>query len=152
MRAELQRMGLSLDWSREIATCDPDYYGHQQKLFLDMLRAGLVDRRESWVNWDPVDGTVLANEQVIDGRGWRSGAPVEKRQLAQWFFRITDYAPKTAGGARRPATAGRSGCGPCRRAGSAAARARGSGSRWPSRRRRPTVEVFTTRPDTLFGM
>ncbi len=93
MRAELQRMGLSIDWAREFATCDPGYYGHQQKLFLDLLRAGLVERRESWVNWDPVDGTVLANEQVIDGRGWRSGAPVEKKQLSQWFFRITDIAP-----------------------------------------------------------
>ena len=92
MRGELQRMGLSLEWEREFATCDPAYYGHQQKLFLDFLRAGLVERKESWVNWDPVDGTVLANEQVIDGRGWRSGAPVEKKQLSQWFFRITDYA------------------------------------------------------------
>ena len=92
MRAELQRMGLSLDWAREFATCDPAYYGHQQKLFLDFLRAGLVERKESWVNWDPVDGTVLANEQVIDGRGWRSGAPVEKKQLSQWFFSITKYA------------------------------------------------------------
>ena len=92
MRGELQRMGLSLDWEREFATCDPEYYGHQQKLFLDFLRAGLVERKESWVNWDPVDGTVLANEQVIDGRGWRSGAPVEKKQLSQWFLKITDYA------------------------------------------------------------
>ena len=92
MRAELQRMGLSLEWEREFATCDPDYYGHQQKLFLDFLRAGLVERKQSWVNWDPVDGTVLANEQVIDGRGWRSGALVEKKQLSQWFLKITDYA------------------------------------------------------------
>ncbi len=93
MRAELQRMGLSIDWSREFATCDPAYYGQQQKLFLSLMRQGLVERRLSWVNWDPVDETVLANEQVVDGRGWRSGAPVEKRQLAQWFFRITQYAP-----------------------------------------------------------
>jgi leucyl-tRNA synthetase len=93
MRTELQRMGLSLDWERELATCDPAYYGHQQKLFLDFLDVGLVERKESWVNWDPVDGTVLANEQVIDGRGWRSGAPVEKKLLSQWFLRITDYAP-----------------------------------------------------------
>src|SRR5215211_6817700 len=90
--AELKRMGLSLDWSREFATCDPEYYGQQQRLFLDFWRAGLVERKESWVNWDPVDGTVLANEQVIDGRGWRSGAPVEKRKLSQWFFSITKYA------------------------------------------------------------
>jgi len=94
MKAELQRMGLSLEWEREFATCDPEYYGHQQKLFLDFLKAGLVERKESWVNWDPVDGTVLANEQVIDGKGWRSGAPVEKKQLNQWFFSITKYAPE----------------------------------------------------------
>ena len=87
MKAELQRMGLSLDWAREFATCDPEYYGHQQKLFLDFFRAGLVERKESWVNWDPVDGTVLANEQVIDGHGWRSGAPVEKKQLSHGFSR-----------------------------------------------------------------
>ena len=92
MRAQLQSMGLSLDWSREIATCDPSYYKHQQKLFLDFLRAGLVSRRKSKVNWDPVDHTVLANEQVIDGRGWRSGAVVEQRELTQWFLRITDYS------------------------------------------------------------
>jgi leucyl-tRNA synthetase len=92
MRAELKRLGFSLDWSRELATCDPSYYGHEQALFLDMLEAGLVYRKESEVNWDPVDHTVLANEQVIDGRGWRSGAPVERRKLAQWFLRITDFA------------------------------------------------------------
>ena len=92
MRIELQRMGLSLEWEREFATCQPEYYRHQQKLFLDFLRAGLVERKESWVNWDPVDGTVLANEQVIDGKGWRSGAPVEKKQLSQWFLSITKYA------------------------------------------------------------
>jgi len=92
MRAELKRMGLSLDWSREFATCEPAYYGRQQKLFLDFFAAGLVERRMSAVNWDPVDGTVLANEQVIDGRGWLSGALVEKRNLAQWFLKITDYA------------------------------------------------------------
>jgi leucyl-tRNA synthetase len=92
MRAQLQSMGLSLDWSREIATCDPSYYKHQQKLFLDFLEAGLVARKQSKVNWDPVDHTVLANEQVIDGRGWRSGAPVEQRELIQWFLKITDYS------------------------------------------------------------
>ncbi len=98
LRAELQRMGLSLDWEREFATCDPDYYGQQQRLFLDFLRAGLAERKQSWVNWDPVDGTVLANEQVIDGRGWRSGAPVEKKRLSQWFLRITRYAPDLLAG------------------------------------------------------
>ncbi|MGA9867544.1 MAG: leucine--tRNA ligase [Acetobacteraceae bacterium] len=152
MRAELQRMGLSLDWSREIATCDPSYYGHQQKLFLDFLRAGLAERKESWVNWDPVDRTVLANEQVIDGRGWRSGAPVEKKQLSQWFLRITKYAPELLaaldGLDRWPERVrvmqarwiGRSE-GARLRFGLAAPEA-GIGD----------VEVYTTRPDTLFGM
>ena len=92
MRDQLKSMGLSLDWAREIATCDPGYYKHQQKMFLDFLEAGLVSRKKSKVNWDPVDHTVLANEQVIDGRGWRSGALVEQRELTQWFFKITDYA------------------------------------------------------------
>ncbi|HST93784.1 MAG TPA: leucine--tRNA ligase, partial [Microvirga sp.] len=92
MRSQLKSMGLSLDWHREIATCDPSYYRHQQAMFLDFLGAGLVDRKTAKVNWDPVDQTVLANEQVIDGRGWRSGALVEQRELTQWFFRITDYA------------------------------------------------------------
>jgi leucyl-tRNA synthetase len=92
MRGQLKSMGLSLDWSREIATCDPAYYKHQQKMFLDFLDAGLVVRKKSKVNWDPLDFTVLANEQVIDGRGWRSGALVEQRELTQWFFKITDFA------------------------------------------------------------
>ncbi|WP_349369565.1 leucine--tRNA ligase [Salinarimonas sp.] len=92
MRDQLKSMGLSLDWSREIATCDPSYYKHQQAMFLDFLEAGLVDRKTAKVNWDPVDQTVLANEQVIDGRGWRSGALVEQRELTQWFLRITDYS------------------------------------------------------------
>jgi leucyl-tRNA synthetase len=92
MKAQLKSMGLSLDWSREIATCDPAYYKHQQKMFLDFLSAGLVERRKSKVNWDPVEQTVLANEQVIDGRGWRSDAIVEQRELTQWFFKITAYA------------------------------------------------------------
>jgi leucyl-tRNA synthetase len=87
-----QVMGLSLDWAREFATCDPSYYGHQQKLFLDFSARGLVLSREAEVNWDPVDNTVLANEQVIDGRGWRSGALVEQRKLSQWFLKITDYS------------------------------------------------------------
>ncbi len=152
MRGELQRMGLSIDWAREFATCDPSYYGQQQRLFLDMMAAGLVERRESWVNWDPVDGTVLANEQVIDGRGWRSGAPVEKKRLAQWFLRITRFAAELRDGLREL-------------------------DRWPERVRAMQenwigystgarlrfplaapeagigeVEVYTTRPDTLFGM
>ena len=92
MREQLKLLGLSLDWSREFATCDPEYYGKQQAWFLELYRRGLVYRKDAVVNWDPVDNTVLANEQVIDGRGWRSGALVEKRKLNQWFLRITDYA------------------------------------------------------------
>jgi leucyl-tRNA synthetase len=92
MRGQLKGMGLSIDWDREIATCHPEYYRHEQQMFLDFLAAGLAYRKETWVNWDPVDQTVLANEQVIDGRGWRSGAVVEKRKLPQWMFRITAYA------------------------------------------------------------
>ena len=92
MSEQLKRLGFALDWSRELATCDPAYYGHEQALFLDFFEAGLVYRKESEVNWDPVDMTVLANEQVIDGSGWRSGAPVERRKLAQWFLKITDFA------------------------------------------------------------
>ena len=92
MRAQMKPLGLSIDWSREFATCDPEYYGQQQAMFLDMLAAGLVYRKNAVVNWDPVDMTVLANEQVIDGKGWRSGAAVERRELTQWFFKISDYS------------------------------------------------------------
>ncbi len=92
MKGQLQRLGFALDWSRELATCEPEYYGHEQALFLDLMAAGLVYRKLSAVNWDPVDLTVLANEQVVDGRGWRSGAVVERRQLSQWFLKITDFA------------------------------------------------------------
>jgi leucyl-tRNA synthetase len=92
MREQLKTIGLSYDWSREIATCDPNYYQHEQRMFLDFYRAGLAYQKEAMVNWDPVDMTVLANEQVIDGRGWRSGALVEKRKLTQWFLKITDFA------------------------------------------------------------
>jgi len=98
MRSQLKRLGFALDWSRELATCEPDYYGHEQALFLDLYAAGLVYRKESAVNWDPVDMTVLANEQVIDGKGWRSGAPVEKRKLSQWFLKITDFADELLDG------------------------------------------------------
>jgi leucyl-tRNA synthetase len=152
MRAELQRMGLSIDWRREFATCDADYYGQQQRLFLEFLAAGLVERRESWVNWDPVDGTVLANEQVIDGRGWRSGAPVEKKLLSQWFFRITQYAPELLaaldGLQRWPERV---------RTMQAKWIGRSEGARVRFALAAPVdgiadVEVFTTRPDTLFGM
>ena len=92
MRSQLKSMGFSLDWSREIATCDPAYFMHEQAMFIDFMGAGLVERKVSMVNWDPVDNTVLANEQVIDGRGWRSGALVEKRELAQWFLKITAFS------------------------------------------------------------
>ncbi|MEA3013668.1 MAG: leucyl-tRNA synthetase, partial [Sphingomonadales bacterium] len=98
MRGQLKRLGLAIDWSREFATCEPDYYGHEQALFLDLFEAGLVYRKESEVNWDPVDMTVLANEQVIDGRGWRSGALVERRKLNQWFLKITDFAEELLDG------------------------------------------------------
>ena len=155
MRAELKRMGLSLDWTREFATCDPAYYGQQQRLFLALLRHDLVERRESWVNWDPVDGTVLANEQVVDGRGWRSGALVEKKQLAQWFLRITRFAPDLLaaldGLDRWPERVrlmqarwiGRSEGARLRFALSQASREAAGHAE---------VEVYTTRPDTLFGM
>jgi leucyl-tRNA synthetase len=152
MREELKRMGLSLDWEREFATCDPRYYRHQQKLFLDLWRAGLVERRDAWVNWDPVDQTVLANEQVIDGRGWRSGAPVEKKRLAQWFFRITAFAPELLealkGLERWPERV---------RLMQANWIGRSEGARVRFALAEPVeeigeVEVFTTRPDTLFGM
>ncbi len=148
MREELERMGFAYDWPREIATCHPEYYRHEQKMFLDFLRAGLAYRKESWVNWDPAENTVLANEQVIDGRGWRSGAIVEKRLLSQWFLRITAFAEELL-------------------------EALGGLERWPERVRLMQenwigrsegarvvfevdggvgpVEVFTTRHDTLFG-
>jgi leucyl-tRNA synthetase len=141
-------MGLSLDWDREIATCHPEYYRHEQRMFLEMLEAGLVYRKEAMVNWDPVDQTVLANEQVIDGRGWRSGAVVEKRTLSQWFFRITAYSDELL-------------------------QALGELERWPAKVRlmqenwigrsegarfffklknaNERIEVFSTRPDTLYG-
>ena len=152
MRGQLKSMGLSLDWSRELATCDLDYYHQQQKLFLDLLAAGLVDRKLRKVNWDPVDQTVLANEQVIDGRGWRSGALVEQREQPEWVFKITNYAQDLLDALR-------------------------SLDRWPEKVRlmqanwigrsegllvrfevakgapagHNIIEVFTTRPDTLFG-
>ena len=153
MRAQMKTMGLFIHWDRELATCLPDYYREQQKLFLAFHRRGLVYRRKSWVNWDPVDLTVLANEQVIDGRGWRSGAPVERRELSQWFFRITQYNDEllTAldGLERWPEkvrTMQRNWIG----------RSEGARVFWPlvdrdGRGRADHLEVFTTRPDTLFG-
>jgi len=148
MRGQLKRLGLAIDWTRELATCDADYYGQEQALFLDLFAAGLVTRKESYVNWDPVDHTVLANEQVIDGRGWRSGALVEKKKLSQWFLKITDFADELLEGLK-------------------------SLDQWPDKVRlmqenwigksqglefsfrlaggAPGFDVFTTRPDTLYG-
>ena len=92
MRSQLKSMGLSIDWTREIATCHPDYYKHEQSFFLDLLKKELAYKKESFVNWDPVDQTVLANEQVIDGKGWRSGAEIEQRKLSQWFLKTSAYS------------------------------------------------------------
>ncbi|HEV7264037.1 MAG TPA: leucine--tRNA ligase [Falsiroseomonas sp.] len=164
MRAELQRMGLSLEWAREFATCDVGYYGKQQKLFLDFWKAGLVERKESWVNWDPVDGTVLANEQVIEGRGWRSGALVEKKKLSQWFLSITKCAPDLLealdGLDRWPERVKLMQSNWIGRSEGARVRfrlARGDaatllGKLEADPKLSEEVEVFTTRPDTLFGM
>jgi leucyl-tRNA synthetase len=153
MKGQLKTMGLSLDWSREIATCDASYYKHQQKMFLDFWKVGLVERKSAKVNWDPVDMTVLANEQVIDGRGWRSGAPVEQRDLTQWFFKITsmsqDLLDSLEGLQRWPDKVklmqanwiGRS---------------EGLLIRWPldpatTPGGETELEIYTTRPDTIFG-
>jgi leucyl-tRNA synthetase len=153
MRDQLKLLGLSLDWSREFATCDPEYYGKQQAWFLELYRRGLVYRKDGVVNWDPIDNTVLANEQVIDGRGWRSGAVVEKRKLNQWFLRITDYADDLIDGLKtldrwpekvrlmQENWIGRS---------------KGLQMTWAFSGQAPAgyetgVEIYTTRPDTLFG-
>ncbi len=164
MRDQLKLLGLSLDWSREFATCDPAYYGKQQAWFLELLKRGLVYRKDSVVNWDPVDNTVLANEQVVDGRGWRSGAVVEKRKLNQWFLRITDYADDLIEGLKE--LEGRwpdkvrlmqeNWIGKSRGAtlwwdiAEAPAFLSASAPGEPNHARDP-VEVYTTRPDTLFG-
>ena len=147
MREQLKMMGLSLDWSREFATCDPEYYHQQQKLFLDFYKAGFVYRSEADVNWDPVDMTVLANEQVIDGRGWRSGAVVERRKLSQWFFKITGFADELLQGLdtldrwpEKVRTMQKNWIG------------RSEGLRFQfTLSNAQKLDVFTTRPDTLFG-
>jgi leucyl-tRNA synthetase len=150
MRTQLQGLGLAIDWTRELATCEPDYYGKEQALFLALYDAGLVYRKESWVNWDPVDNTVLANEQVIDGCGWRSGAPVERRKLAQWFLKITAFSDALLSGLQtldawpdkvklmQENWIGRSD---------------GLTFRFATAPGAPldSIEVFTTRPDTLYG-
>jgi leucyl-tRNA synthetase len=150
MRAQLQSMGLSIDWSRELATCDPSYYKHQQQMFLDFLAIGLVDRKASKVNWDPVDQTVLANEQVIEGRGWRSGALVEQRELTQWFFKITQFAQDLLDGLdaldRWPEKVRLMQRNWIGRSDGLLVRFSLDGSN-----RDRTIEIYTTRPDTLFG-
>ena len=148
MKAQMKPMGWSLDWSRELATCDPEYYGQQQAMFIDFLAKGLIYRKKATVNWDPVDMTVLANEQVIDGKGWRSGAEVERRELTQWFFKISDYSEElldAIGGLDNwPAKVklmqqnwiGKS---------------RGLQFAFERTDHGTPIEVYTTRPDTLMG-
>mgnify|MGYP003131297278 CR=1 FL=1 len=148
MRAQLKTLGFAIDWSREFATCDASYYGHEQALFLKFYEAGLIERREAYVNWDPVDMTVLANEQVIDGKGWRSGAEVERRKMAQWFLKITDFADDLLDGLdelenwpEKVRTMQANWIG----------RSRGLKFRFALEGRQDTLEVYTTRPDTLYG-
>ncbi|HWU16138.1 MAG TPA: leucine--tRNA ligase [Devosia sp.] len=152
MKAQLKSMGLSIDWTREIATCEPEYYSHQQSMFIDMLEAGLITRKKSKVNWDPVDMTVLANEQVIDGKGWRSGAAVEQRELTQWFFKISDYAEELLSALdgltdwpEKVRTMQRNWIG----------KSEGLRLRFElvdgAEAGASSIEVFTTRPDTIFG-
>ena len=148
MKKQLLKMGLSLDWDREIATCHPDYYKHEQKFFIDMFKSGLAYKKEAEVNWDPVDKTVLANEQVIDGKGWRSGAPVEKKKLSQWFLKISKYSNELLEGLDKL-------------------------ENWPNKvkimqsnwigksvgveidfnvsEKNRKIKIFTTRPDTIYG-
>jgi leucyl-tRNA synthetase len=160
MRQQFKQLGLAYDWSREFATCQPDYYRWEQWLFLQMLKKGLAYKKNSVVNWDPVDNTVLANEQVVDGRGWRSGALIERREIPQWFLKITDYAEELLEGLdylpgwpEQVKTMQRNWIG----------RSEGMQIRFavdyphpnppPSTTREGTqIEVFTTRPDTLFGV
>ena len=177
MKAQLKRLGFALDWSRELATCDPAYYGHEQALFVDLFEAGLVYRKESEVNWDPVDMTVLANEQVIDGRGWRSGALVERRKLSQWFLKITEFAEellegldtldhwpdkvrlmqenwigKSRGMQFRFALAPEGKDSPSTSSGRTEEASDSSAVRAEPVEALPSsLEVFTTRPDTIFG-
>jgi len=154
MRSQLKLLGLSLDWSREFATCDPEYYGQQQAWFLELMKRGLVYRKEGTVNWDPVDNTVLANEQVIDGRGWRSGALVEKRKLTQWFIRITDYADDLIDGLKE--LEGRWPDKVRLMQENWIGRSKGLQMKWAFAGTAPAgfedgVELYTTRPDTIFG-
>jgi leucyl-tRNA synthetase len=148
MRRQLKMMGLSIDWGREIATCDPGYYRHEQRMFLEFMDKGLVYRKDGWVNWDPVDQTVLANEQVIDGLGWRSGAAVEKRRLQQWFLRITHYADDLLDSLQRlerwPSKV-------CLMQENWIGRSEGLRMYFDVVGRDEPLEIFTTRHDTIFG-
>jgi leucyl-tRNA synthetase len=152
MKTQLKSMGLSLDWSRELATCDPSYYRHQQKMFLDFWNAGLAYRKEAWVNWDPVDNTVLANEQVIEGKGWRTGAPVERRKLTQWNLKITHFADELLS---RLDTLERWPEKVRLMQANWIGKSRGARVFWDltdaSGADRGKLEIFTTRPDTLYG-
>ncbi len=148
MKRQLQSMGLGYDWERELSTCEPDYYKHEQAMFLDFLEKGLAYRKESWVNWDPAENTVLANEQVVDGKGWRSGVPVERRKLSQWFLKITHYAEDLLAGianldrwSERVRAMQENWIG----------KSHGAHVRFRLGGRDDRLEVFTTRPDTLFG-
>lgn len=148
MREEMKKMGLSIDWSREVSTCEPEYYKHEQKMFLDFLKKGLAYRKDSWVNWDPVEMTVLANEQVVDGKGWRSGVPVERRKLSQWSLKITQYADELLEGLKtltgwpeKVRTMQENWIG----------KSYGAYLYFPVKNSDKTLEVFTTRADTLFG-
>ena len=157
MKKQLKSIGLSLDWSRELASCDPSYYRHQQKMFLDFWKAGLAYRKEAWVNWDPVDNTVLANEQVIEGKGWRTGAPVERRKLTQWNLKITHFADELL---ERLDTLHRWPDKVRLMQANWIGKSRGAQVLWqltdasgaaPSRKDWGKLEIFTTRPDTLYG-
>ncbi|RZI47135.1 leucine--tRNA ligase [Candidatus Finniella inopinata] len=149
MKKQLQRLGFSYDWQREVATCNPDYYGHEQKIFLDFYKKGLIYRKESWVNWDPMENTVLANEQVVNGRGWRSGAVVEKRKLNQWSIKITSYADsllkdlnQLKGWPEKVTKMQENWIG----------RSEGALVKFKLQHDQiQTLDVFTTRPETLFG-
>jgi len=152
MKAQLKSMGLSLDWSRELATCDPAYYRHEQKMFLDFWKAGLAYRSEAWVNWDPVDNTVLANEQVIEGKGWRTGATVERRKLTQWNLRMTAFTEELL---ERLDTLDRWPEKVRLMQANWIGKSRGARVFWPladsAGADRGELEIFTTRPDTLYG-
>lgn len=148
MREQLDMMGLSLDWTREVATCMPDYYKHEQKMFLDFYKKGIAYRKEAVVNWDPVENTVLANEQVVDGKGWRSGAPVERRKLNQWSLKITDYADELLeeldnlpGWPEKVRIMQKNWIG----------KSRGLQMKWDIEGSDEQIEIYTTRPDTIFG-